>query len=279
MNQGIPTLYKFSKNVGDIMKFARHFFIYIFILNCAACVTLNETGQSVFMLTSEEQEKELGEKGYQEVLSKEKISKDQKTIAILERVGHRIAKVAGKPDYQWEFTLIESDQLNAWCMPGGKVAVYTGILPYMQTEAGMAVVLGHEVAHATLRHSGQRISREMGIGTALQIFSGGSSGDQNALLGLLGAGARFGTMPFDRKHETQADLIGLKYMAKAGYDPKESVAFWQRFGKATQGSAPPEFLSTHPGASTRIKDLQQNMSQALSLYNQASAQYGTGTSL
>ncbi|MEZ4704139.1 MAG: M48 family metallopeptidase [Bdellovibrionota bacterium] len=253
---------------------------FICILTSAllhACVTL-ETGQSVFMVTSVEQEKELGEKGYEEVLAKEKISKDPAMNAVLMRVGKRIAAQANQPNFEWEFNLIESKQLNAWCMPGGKVAVYTGILPHMKTEAGMAVVLGHEVAHATLRHSGQRISQQMGLSTALQILAGGSE-NKTTLMALMGV-AQYGViMPFGRKHETQADLLGLKYMARAGYDPREALEFWKRFGQATAGSSPPEFLSTHPGADTRIKDLETHMKEAMQLYNQTSSQYGQGQTL
>jgi predicted Zn-dependent protease len=245
------------------------------------CVKIPETGESKFMLTTVEQENEMGAQGYAEVLKEEKIVKIEPAYSILQRVGRRIADVANRPDFNWEYNLIASDELNAWCMPGGKIAVYTGILPYMQNEAGMAAVIGHEVAHATLRHSGQRISQEMGLQTVLGVVSGGlqNSPNHDQIMGLLGVGTNLGLLlPYGRQHETQADRIGLEYMAQAGYDPRQAVAFWQRFAQATGGQAPPEFLSTHPGSGTRINDLQEKMDEALRMY-QRSPKYGLGQPL
>lgn len=234
------------------------------------------------MLTSKTQENQMGEQGYQEVLQTANIIKTEPGYSILQDVGRRIAREANQPDFQWEYNLIDENQLNAWCMPGGKIAVYTGILPFMKNEAGMAAVIGHEVAHATLRHAGQRISKQFGLTTILGIASGGLSSSKNhdQIMGLLGAGAQLGVMlPYGRKHETESDLVGLRYMAKAGYDPREAMAFWKRFGEATAGSAPPEFLSTHPGAETRVQDLMNNMSEAMELYNKAPVRYGLGREL
>lgn len=261
------------------MKSKNLFFILCTSFFLSSCVTLNETGQKKLILTSTDQENQMGEEGYAEVLKTAKVTKSEPTHTILQDVGSRIAEQANRPDFAWEYTLIDEDQLNAWCMPGGKIAVYTGILPFMKNEAGMAAVIGHEVAHATLRHAGQRISQQMGMSTILGVVSGGLQNSENhdQIMALLGAGANVGLMlPYGRKHETESDLIGLKYMAKAGYDPQEAVEFWKRFSEATKEGAPPEFLSTHPGAGTRIKDLQNHMDEAIALYNAAPNQYGKG---
>ncbi|MEZ4818974.1 MAG: M48 family metallopeptidase [Bdellovibrionota bacterium] len=202
--------------------------------------------------------------------------------SVLQDVGSRIAKQANQPDFKWEYNLIEEDHQCVVYVVGGKIAVYTGIIPFMKNEAGMAAVIGHEVAHATLRHSGQRISQQMGLSAVLGVISGGLQNAQNhdQIMALLGAGSTVGLMlPYGRKHETEADLIGLKYMAKAGYDPQEAVAFWQRFAEVTKGNTPPEFLSTHPGAGTRVKDLQSNMGEAKALYKAAPQKYGSGREL
>jgi len=241
-----------------------------------ACITLPETGQSALLLTSEAQEIQMGSEGYQEVLKKSKLSKDARLNAILQRVGHKVAVQAQQPQYKWEFALIESKEMNAWCMPGGKVAFYTGILPKLQNEAAMAAVMGHEVAHAVLRHSGQRISQSMivGLGLGVAQLSMANSQYKDQLLGMLGAGATVGViLPFSRGHESEADTVGLKYMAKAGYDPQEAVRFWQRF--KSEG-APPEFLSTHPSGDTRIQELTQKMPSALALYQAAPVKMGLG---
>jgi predicted Zn-dependent protease len=254
----------------------------IVISSLSSCVVLPETGQKKIMLTSVEQENQMGEQGYKDVISKSKLANKSPNYQVLQRVGARIAAATGIKNFQWEYNLIEDKQLNAWCMPGGKIAVYTGILPFMKNEAGMAAVLGHEVAHATLRHSGQRMTQEMGTQLALG-FGGSLLGDakyKNELMALMGAGATVGILlPYGREHETEADLIGLRYMAEAGYDPQEAVEFWKRFSAVTAGGAPPEFLSTHPGGATRIKDLKKNMKAAQKIYSTATNKYGTGANL
>lgn len=246
----------------------------------SSCVQLPETGRSAFFLTSKSQENQLGEDGYKEVLKKEKINTDPRLNAILQRVGAGISQAANQPGFRWEFKIIESKQQNAWCMPGGKVAFYTGIFPFLKNEAGMAAVMGHEVAHAVMRHSGQRMSQgmlvQMGLSVADLSFS--NSKNRNQLMALLGAGASVGlVLPFSRSHESEADLVGLKYMARAGYDPQEAVRFWQRFG-ATGKGAPPEFLSTHPAGDTRVRTLQGAMAEALAIYNAHPNKKGIGES-
>lgn len=256
------------------------------LLICAllsSCVTLPETGQKKFLLTSVEDENKLGSDGYKEVLAKSKLANKSPNYAVLQRVGSRIASATGIKDFQWEYNLIESKEPNAWCMPGGKIAVYTGILPYMKNEAGMAAVLGHEVAHATLRHAGQRMSEQMGTQIGLGLIGGtlfGNSPYKDQIMGAMGVGAGLAiTLPFSRTHETEADTVGLRYMAEAGYDPREALEFWKRFSAETAGGAPPEFLSTHPGGPTRIQNIKKNLSSALKIYKQAPQQSGTGVTL
>ena len=247
----------------------------------SACVHLTETGDQAFILTSPAYENQLGVQGYKEVLAKASINKDPRLNAILQRVGQRLSVHTKQAGFQWEYHLINSKEQNAWCMPGGKIAVYTGILPLMQNEAGMAAVLGHEIAHATLRHAGQRISQEMLVRLGLSVaeLSLSNSVYHDNLMGLLGAGATVGVLlPYSRDHESQADLLGLKYMAQAGYDPNQAVNFWQRF-KNSAGKAPPEFLSTHPGAATRIEQLRQAMPEAEKVYQGSKERWGLGDSL
>jgi predicted Zn-dependent protease len=207
---------------------------------------------------------------------------DAKTV---ERVGIKIKNAAqkwltavGQPDYlkdyQWEYKLVEDKAVNAWCMPGGKIVVYTGILPITKDEAGLATVMGHEVAHALLNHGQQRMSAGMlqQVGAAgLGIAVGDSSPETQALaMTAYGAGSQmFGMLPFNRSHESEADKIGLILMAIAGYNPEASVPFWQRMG-STGGQAPPEFMSTHPSHDTRVSNLTKWIPEA----KKEAAKYG-----
>jgi len=261
------------------MKFASWILL---LVSLAGCVTTPETGRRAFIVTSEAEENQLGLQAYREVLNKEPLSHNTKWNAVLQRVGKRIAAAANKPQYQWEFRLIESKEANAFCLPGGKVAFYTGILPYLQNEASMAAVMGHEVAHATARHGGQRITTSLGTQIGVQALGAILGGDdpqkKNLLMGALGLGAQVGVaLPFSRGNESEADEIGLIYMARAGYDPREAPKFWGRFAKAGGGS-PPEFLSTHPASGTRQEALSQQLPSVLPLYER-SEKHGAGETL
>lgn len=227
-------------------------------------------------------------KAYQEVKSKSKLSTNAEWKAMLDRVASRIAKSSGE-NFQWEWTLIESPEVNAWCMPGGKMAVYTGIMPVLKTEGALAAVLGHEVAHATKRHGKERYARAMktnitGIAVGLATVVGGQifckTETCRKLTTLSGAAAGFALqffdMKFSRKDESEADQAGQIYMAKAGYDPAESMNLWDRMGAANKGKAPPEILSTHPSDVTRKANLKQWLPEAQALYSQSPHQYGTG---
>jgi len=188
---------------------------------------------------------------------------------MIQRVGKRIAAVADRPDYRWEFTLIQDDKMvNAFALPGGKVAVYTGILPVAESEAGLAAVMSHEVAHAIARHGGERMTTgllaQMGM-TALNVGLAVKGEDPETIRAFntaYGLGAQFGVLlPFSRNQESEADHIGLILMARAGYDPKEALGFWQRMAE-TKKAAAPEWLTTHPGDATRIRQLRALLPEA-----------------
>jgi len=240
------------------------------------------TGRRQLVLFSDQQMNQLGAQSYAEVLSGEKKSSDAEGQAMVERVGKRLAAMAPDRGFTYEFTLIESDQVNAFCLPGGKVAIYTAILPYCQNEAGLAAVMGHEIAHAIANHGGERMSQgvllqgaQMGLAMALEA-KGVSPSTQNLFMAGAGLGAQIGVLlPFSRKHESEADYLGLIYMAKAGYDPKEAVAFWQRFA-TLGGSDQPEILSTHPHSEGRAEDLHSHMGQAMAHYEVSADKQGAG---
>ena len=246
------------------------------------CVTTPESGKKAFIITSESDEAQLGNQAFQEVLAKNRLSHNPRWNSLLQRVGQRIAQAARKPDYQWEFRLIESNEKNAFCLPGGKVAFYSGIFPAAQTEAGIAAIMGHEVAHATARHAGQRITvtfgTQLGIAALGELFGGKDPDRKKLLMGLLGVGAAVGaTLPFSRANEAEADQIGLVYMARAGYDPREAPKFWQRMAQGG-GGKPPTFLSTHPSDDSRRKALEAEIPKVWGEY-ETSPKYGTGESL
>ncbi len=247
----------------------------------AACVNIPHSDRSAFIVIPFSQEVAMGQQAYQEILEKEKESTNRPLRAIVERVGRRIAAASAMPNLDWEFKLIESEQKNAFALPGGKVAVYTGILPVCENEGGLAAVLGHEIAHVTARHSAQRLSQQfllMGVLTTAQI-SLNNSQHRGAILGALGVGAMYGVqLPFGRGNESDADRIGLQYMARAGYDPREAIVFWRRFSNDKDGKQIPEFLSTHPSDATRINQLERNLPRALAEYRATPNQFGKGES-
>jgi predicted Zn-dependent protease len=239
----------------------------------AACQTVPITGRSQLQLLGEHVEVEMGLSAYEDTLKKEKISGDARLNEQVTRVGRRIAEATGKSDYQWEFKVVDNDKMvNAFCLPGGKVAVYTGIMPVARDDAGLATVMGHEVAHAIARHGGERLSQQLaveGLVAASAIaLSQKDSKKANLYAGLLGLGATVGLLlPYSRLQESEADRLGLIFMAKAGYDPRAAGEFWRRMAEAGKGKAkPPEFLSTHPADETRIRQLEQWLPEALTYY-------------
>lgn len=239
----------------------------------AACQTVPITGRSQLQFLGERQEVQMGLTAYRDTLKNEKISRDPKLNDQVLSVGRRIAEATGKRDYQWEFKVIENDKMiNAFALPGGKVAVYTGIFALTRDDAGLAAVMGHEVAHAIARHGGERLSQELAVeGLVAAAAAGLAENDSRKArlyAGLLGVGAAVGVLlPYSRLQESEADRLGLIFMAKAGYDPRSAVDFWRRMAAAGKGkSSPPEFLSTHPADQTRIKQLEKWLPEALSYY-------------
>ena len=247
----------------------------------SACYRAPGTARDQLIFFSEEKELQFGLSAYREVLRQARLSENAEINDMVQRVGRRIAEAANKPEYQWEFAVIEEDQMiNAFALPGGKVAVFTGILKHTKNEAGLATVMGHEVAHALQRHGVERMSRSIldqiaQLGALGVAASGHSSGA--AIQGLLGAYGVNVSLPFNRKQESEADYIGLRLMAQAGYDPREAVPFWERMsgcpkqmiGKLCFRSqhAIPEFLSTHPSDVTRINQIEAWVPEALQHYH------------
>jgi predicted Zn-dependent protease len=247
-----------------------------------ACATVPVTGRKSLHILPDSELVSLSLDQYNAVLKKSKLSNDPEKVQMVKRVGERIAKATEDffreqgmeseiSNYKWEFNLIEDDKtVNAWCMPGGKVAVYTGILPVTEDDTGLAVVMGHEIAHAIAKHGNERMSQgllaqlgEIGLSAALSTHPGPTS---QIFMAAYGVGANVGLLlPYSRLQESEADHIGLILMAKAGYDPRQAIPFWQRMNKQG-GKRPPEFLSTHPAPESRIKDIEAEIPEAMKYY-------------
>ncbi len=243
----------------------------------AACATVPETGRSQFLLISPAQETQLGLTEFQKLKSTAKISTDAAASSRLRQVGQRISAIAPLPNAQWEFVLFENTKTpNAFCLPGGKVGVFSAILPITQNDAGLATVIGHEVAHAVARHGAERMSQGLAVQMGGQILGSvlqsGSNIPSSTVMQAYGIGSSLAvTLPHSRKQELEADYLGLLYMARAGYDPREAIGFWQRFSDYSKrhGGEAPAFLSTHPLDATRINQLHAKMPKALAEYRKA----------
>lgn len=241
-----------------------------------ACQTVDGTGRKQLNFYSIESEMAMGAEAYEAMLAEERVLTSGKDAAMVKRIGNRVAQAAVElypryaTQFDWEFKLIDApDMVNAWALPGGKCAVYTGLLPVTGDEDSLAVVMGHEVAHAILRHGGERMSHNAALGVAMAgatiALKDQTPEKRNTILGALGAGSTVGIMlPFSRDHESEADEVGLMMAAAAGYDPRKAIGLWERMGAG--GGAPPEWLSTHPSSQTRIKRLKEVMPQAMELY-------------
>jgi predicted Zn-dependent protease len=248
----------------------------------AACTTVPVTGRHELNFVSGGQETQLGLSSFDQLKKDTPMNHDPSVNTTVDRVGGRIAQVAGKdlPNAQWEFVVFENQEANAFCLPGGKVGVYVGILPITQTDAGLATVLGHEIGHAVAHHGASRMSQALltqGIGDAAGAYVGSSqyAQYQSTFMSLYGLGAKVGVeLPYSREQESEADHIGLVYMARAGYDPKEAVAFWQRFSQFNNqqgGNATPTFLRDHPVDAIRIKQLQAWLPEAQAEFAKSTA--------
>ncbi len=243
-------------------------FTAIYLSACLASTPYTHRKQLV--LFSPQQEMQMGYQSARQILQKEPLSRDPRLNAVVQRVGKRIAAAAAQPNYRWQFFVIDKDVLNAFCLPGGKVFVYKGLFRAVQNEDQLAVVIGHEVAHAIARHGAERMSMiqlgRMGETIAAQTISGGKyAGAINKAYGAVeGVGL---VLPFSRKFEYEADEIGLYLMTKAGYNPREALTFWDNMRRLSAGKRkPPEFLSTHPADINRIRKIQQRIPVALKNY-------------
>jgi predicted Zn-dependent protease len=229
--------------------------------------TVPLTGRKQLVDMSREQEAALGFQSYRQILAQSNVLRSGQIVDTVRTIGQRLAKVAEDPGFQWEFQVIDDPQVNAFCLPGGKVAVYTGILPVAKNSDGLAAIMGHEIAHAIARHGAERMAQQklMQIG---QLAAGVALSDQDPrtqqmVMGALGVGAQYGIMlPFSRDHESEADQMGLIYAARACFDPREAPKLWERMGQASRGQ-PAEFMSTHPSHTTRIRQLNAWMPNAL----------------
>ena len=248
-------------------------------LQLTGCTTVTETGRSQLNIVSADEEMKLGVTAFEDTKKQTPISKDTTANALVQNAGKRIAAVANLPNAQWEFVVFESAEANAWCLPGGKVGVYTGILPITKDEAGLATVIGHEVAHATAHHGSERVSQQkaaqLGGELAGTLVSGKSQTTQVLVGQAYGVASEVGVLlPFSRKQEAEADYIGLLYMARAGYDPAAAVAFWERFSEYNRqhgGSQGLSFLRTHPLDEQRIQNLKAELPKAQAEYQKAKA--------
>lgn len=253
----------------------------LFLLLLTACTTSKITGRRQYLLYSEEKMVQLGQQAYLEMTvtdKKVKIVKRGPLLDPLLRVGQSLAAAADKPDYDWEFKLIDAPKTaNAWALPGGKIAFYTGLYPVVEDEAGMAIVMGHEIMHAMLRHSNERMSQKVSVGIATAALAIGvglsSAKNKGLIIGALGVGGAVGIiLPFSRKHESEADEFGLYLAARAGYDPEAGVRVWKRMADASKGARPPELLSTHPDPLARMEAMSRYMPKAKALYEASNKQ-------
>lgn len=230
--------------------------------------TVPLTGRTQLVDMSREQEAALGVQSFRQILRSERVISQGREADLIRQIGSRISAVSEDPGFRWDYVLIDSPQVNAFCLPGGKVAVYTGILPVAANADGLAVIMGHEIAHAIARHGAERMAHQrlVQIGTlaAGVAVSDMEPAQQRAVLGALGVGAQYGVMlPFSRDHESEADYMGLIYVARACFDPTEAPKLWERMGRASSGRAPAEFMSTHPSHTTRIRQFEEWMPEAL----------------
>ena len=262
------------------MKIILQFVFILFLFN--SCTTTPISDRKSFILIPMSQEIALGKQAYKSALKDQKDSDSKKLNNLLRRVGNRIVKVSHLPKLDWEFRLIESKEKNAFALPGGKVAVYTGMLEICKNEAGLATVLSHEIAHVIARHGAQRMSQQLVLTGALMgaSLSLKNNTQRNIIMSALGLGVLYGiTLPFSRGDEGEADQIGLVYMAKAGYDPEEAIRFWHRFSKTKGDKGPPEWASTHPADNTRVSGLKKYLSRAKFKYRNLKLKYGLGETL
>ena len=258
------------------------------LCSCFGCRTTPITQRRQLLLVPESQEIQMGVAAYDEVKTKNKISTNAKYNEVVARVGQRLAEAARRQDlgtnFEWEFTVIADQTQNAFCLPGGKVAFYEGILPVCQNEGGVAVVMSHEISHALARHGGERMTQQMevqGAGKIVQLIAQRSAPDkEQVFMTAYNAGAKYGfVLPYSRKHESEADEMGIHIMSQAGYDPNEAPKFWERFAASHSGQKPAEFSSTHPSDERRAAALRELLPKASEEYQAAPTKHGIGVPL
>ena len=239
------------------------------------------TGRRQVLVVPESKEESMGLTAYQDVIKKQPVSTNEHFSDMVSRVGHRIAAVSDRPDYKWEFKVLATTEQNAFCLPGGKVAVYEGILPVCETEAGLAVVMSHEIGHALARHGGERMTENyavQGVQMGVSYLTKNQDAKRQQLIHqAYGLGTQYGVvLPFNRKQELEADHIGVILMSKAGYDPEEAPRFWSRFASSHAGKQPSEFMSTHPSDEHREQALSKLLPDARELYAGVNEKIGLG---
>jgi predicted Zn-dependent protease len=241
------------------------------ILLMAGCASAPYTGRRQLLFGSEGSETKMGYQAFEQIKRQYQLSQDPDANALMATVGRRIADAAQRPDYRWEFVVLEGKEANAFCLPGGKVGIFTGILKYTQDEAGMATVISHEVAHALARHAGERLSQSRlaqvgGIGLGAALGGVGSLAGAAIMQGY-GLGTQLGILlPYSRTQESEADHVGLILMAKAGYDPAQALEFWQRMMTDEKGAKLPQFMSSHPNDANRLKEIEAFLPEAWKYY-------------
>ena len=244
---------------------------FLFLSLLTACAT-SPTGRSQFIYLPDSQLNEMGLQAFNDLKSKKLLSKTTKYIDFVNCIAKAITRETGG---QWEVEVFDDETLNAFALPGNKIGVHTGLIKLVDNQHQLAAVMGHEVGHVLARHSNERMSQKVAVSQGVKLVSAVSnptSAMGQLAVSALGLGAQYGIiLPFSRTHESEADIIGLDLMAKAGFDPRQSVNLWQKMGEASKGSKTSEFMSTHPSHSTRIKELTEHMPKAMQLYQQAQA--------
>lgn len=232
----------------------------------SACIT-SPTGRSQFVFLPETQIDQMGLQAFSGLKKQKPISTNKQYTQIAHCIANAITKETGG---QWEVVVFEDKSVNAFALPGNKIGIYTGLIKLVDNQDQLAAVVGHEIGHVLAQHSNERASQEMALQQGMGILQQTTLGQNAAVTGMLGLGAEYGIlMPYSRIQESEADMIGIDLMAKAGFDPKQSISLWQKMDQATQGRQPIEFMSTHPSHATRIQDLEKHMPQSLSLFQQA----------
>ena len=254
--------------------------VLVALLAFPACTTVQETNRRQFNIVSDDQAASMGVEAFSQIKKEEKISTDAAVNARIQRIGKRVAAAVGRdlPNAQWEFVVFDSDQVNAFALPGGKVGFYTALIKMAESDDEIAAVMGHEVAHVTSRHGSERQSQAMlvGLGGAAVALGTESSKHQQYYLLAYGLGSTLGTLKYSRDHEREADAVGLQFAARAGYDPRAAASFWRKMAAKETGGRPPAWLSTHPPSSERIETLDRLAHGLMPVYQQAKANLATG---